>query len=64
VEFRDMRPGDLLYFICDTTKAAKELKWRPEVSPEEGIKRLVDWIKKEENIFKGALYESSNISCR
>jgi len=64
MEFEKMRLGDLLYFVCNTTRAEEELKWRPEIPPEEGIKRLIDWIKKEKNIFEGALHESCNISCR
>ena len=64
VEFDKMRLGDLLYFVCDIKKAEKQLKWKPAVSPEEGIKKMIEWIKKEKNIFKGALHESSDIGCR
>jgi CDP-paratose 2-epimerase len=59
-----MRPGDLLYFVCEIEKAEKQLKWKPAVIPEEGIKRMIDWIKKEKSIFQGALHESSDTGCR
>lgn len=29
VEFEKERLGDLLYFVCNTAKAEKELQWRP-----------------------------------
>lgn len=51
VRFEDVRPGDLYYFICDTKKAEKELKWKYKVSPKEGIKKLIEWVKKEEKLF-------------
>ncbi len=34
------------YWICDTSKAMKELGYRQKVSIEEGIKRTCDWYKK------------------
>ena len=33
------------YWLCDTSKAVKELGYRQEVSIEDGIKRTVDWYK-------------------
>jgi CDP-paratose 2-epimerase len=52
VRFEADRFGDLQYFICDTKKAEKGLKWTPEVSPKEGIRRIIQWIKAEEKLFK------------
>ena len=34
------------YWICDTSKAIRELGYRQNVSLEEGIKRTCDWYKK------------------
>lgn len=33
------------YWICDTSKAVRELGYRQKISIEEGIKRTVDWYK-------------------
>lgn len=52
IEMKEMRLGDLWYFVCDITKAEKELNWEPKVSNEEGIGKLVDWVKANENILK------------
>jgi len=34
------------YWICDTSKAMKELGYRQKISIEEGIRRTCDWYKK------------------
>ena len=34
------------YWICDTSKAMRELGYRQKISLEEGIKRTCDWYKK------------------
>lgn len=52
VKFEAGRHGDLLYFICDTTKAKNILKWQPEVPPQEGVRRLLEWINQERDLFK------------
>jgi len=51
VEFAPDRHGDLRYFVCDISKAKKELNWEPKVMPKEGIKKLIDWIKENKDIF-------------
>ena len=51
VEFHAERHGDLKYFVCDTGKAERELGWSPKVLPEEGVQRLIDWIRSEAHIF-------------
>jgi CDP-paratose 2-epimerase len=53
IRFEPARLGDLWYFVCDITKAKEKLKWEPKVSNEEGIKKLVDWIKENIGIFIG-----------
>jgi len=52
VTLEKSRLGDLLYFICDSSKAHEELKWKASVPPKEGIKRLINWIKQENHLFK------------
>jgi len=52
VRFEEERHGDLLYFICDTEKAERQLQWKPDVSPKEGVSRLIDWLDREKKIFR------------
>ncbi len=53
ITFEKVRPGDLFYFVCDITKARKNLKWEPKVTNEEGVKRLVDWVTENKGMFGG-----------
>ena len=39
------RLGDQPVFYCNVDRAARELDWRPRVSPEEGVDRLLAWIQ-------------------
>ncbi len=45
------RLGDLRYFVCDTTKAERQLSWSPSVMPREGVARLIDWVQKNNHCF-------------
>jgi dTDP-glucose 4,6-dehydratase len=41
------RPGQDFYYVIDSSKAQKELGWRPQISMDKGLKEVIDWI--EEN---------------
>jgi CDP-paratose 2-epimerase len=47
----DWRPGDQRVFIADIRKAERELGWRPQVSVEEGVTRLIKWVKLNQELF-------------
>lgn len=52
VNFMPDRFGDLHYFVCDTSKAKKDLNWQAEVLPKEGTNNLINWIKENINLFR------------
>lgn len=52
VKFAAARDGDLSYFVCDMQRVKTKLNWTSEVRPEEGISRLISWIKENNNLFK------------
>lgn len=54
VNFLPERKGDLRYFICDTTKAKKDLNWQARTLPKEGITNLVAWVKENINLFRSS----------
>ncbi|MCD6521727.1 SDR family NAD(P)-dependent oxidoreductase [Candidatus Calescamantes bacterium] len=54
VSFSDPRPGDQKVFICDIRKAKNQLGWKPRVNVEEGIERLLRWIKDNLDIIRSA----------
>lgn len=45
--FADWRPGDQKVYISDILQAEKTFGWAPEISPEEGIRRLTGWYTDE-----------------
>lgn len=46
VEHHAPRPGDIVHSHADTTAAAHDLGWRPEVGFDEGIRRTVEWFRR------------------
>jgi CDP-paratose 2-epimerase len=51
VAWGDWRPGDQPVFISDIRKAKQILGWSPKVSAQEGIERLFNWVKDNQDLF-------------
>ncbi len=51
VKFDKSRFGDLRYYVSDISKAKKELKWEPKILPQEGVRKLMNWIGENEDLF-------------
>lgn len=47
IKFAPVQEGDVERTFADISKASKELNYSPGVSIEEGIRRFVEWIKKQ-----------------
>jgi CDP-paratose 2-epimerase len=47
----DWRPGDQKVFVADIRKAERELGWKPNVNVDEGVRRLVEWVKQNRGLF-------------
>jgi CDP-paratose 2-epimerase len=47
----DWRPGDQRIYVSDIRKAKDQLGWQPNVSIQDGINRLVSWIRDNRNLF-------------
>jgi CDP-paratose 2-epimerase len=47
----DWRPGDQTVFVCDTSKARDLLKWTPAIQVRQGVSELIDWVKRNKNLF-------------
>ena len=52
IKFARGRLGDLKYFVCNISKAKNALGWQPEIMPKAGIRKLIEWIKENSNLFK------------
>lgn len=44
------RPGDIRYAVADIADTLAALPWAPQVTPREGVRRLVDWAKEQASI--------------
>ncbi len=44
VSFADWRPADQKVYISNIGKAKEELGWAPKVRPDEGVRRILEWV--------------------
>lgn len=49
--FKPDRHGDLRYFVCNITKAKKDLNWEPHIMPRDGIENIIQWVKQNKELF-------------
>lgn len=47
-----LRPYDVDRLVCDWSKAKKLLAWQPEVSLENGLRRVINWLKTKPDIIQ------------
>ena len=52
VRFADWRPSDQKVYVTDTSKLEKTLNWKIKTPVKEGLRKLTEWIKGNENYFK------------
>lgn len=52
VAFADWRPSDQKVYISDIGKAKRELGWEPKVSVNNGVKKLIEWVKDNKGLFE------------
>ena len=59
IDNKRLRPekSEVQRLLADNTKAKNILKWEPEVTLDEGLKRTVAWIKKNISKYKPAIYQ-------
>ena len=52
VVYSDWRPGDQKVYVSNNSKAKKDLDWIPQISVEEGVKRLFKWVNANKELFE------------
>ena len=50
--FAPWRPGDQPVYVSDIRKAKKEFGWEPQISVQQGVKRLADWVSRNKELFR------------
>lgn len=51
-KYFDWRPADQKVYISDIARAKRDFGWSPKVSPEEGVRRVHDWVRENPGLFK------------
>jgi CDP-paratose 2-epimerase len=51
VSFAGWRPADQKVYVSNISKAERLLNWRPKVDPGEGLKKLIEWISQNKDLF-------------
>ena len=49
--YDEWRPGDQPVFVCNVEKAKADFGWEPHTSPEQGVKKLFEWVSKNTQLF-------------
>lgn len=50
--FSDWRPGDQPAFVCDVRSAKRDFGWTPEISVEQGVGDLIEWVRNNQALFE------------
>jgi CDP-paratose 2-epimerase len=51
VHYKDVRFGDLSYFVCDISRARNDLGWVPTMPPTQGVPLLLKWVQENLELF-------------
>jgi len=49
------RQGDQSIYISDIRQAKKDLGWKPKITPEEGVRKLYDWVVENKDVIEASL---------
>lgn len=53
ITFSSWRPSDQKVYISDIKKIEDTLNWQPRISPKEGARRLIAWVRQNKRLFAG-----------
>lgn len=51
VGFSDWRPSDQKVYVSDIAHVCSALDWNPRVGPRDGIRRMIDWVRRNSSLF-------------
>jgi len=52
LKYEGWRPGDQKVFVANVSLAEKEFGWKPFVRPEEGVRKLYNWVNDNKQVFE------------
>lgn len=44
IDYKDWRPSDQKVYISDIKKVSQSLGWKPRVTPDKGLEKLIEWV--------------------
>ena len=50
------KKSEVSKLLCDNSKIIQNTKWKPKITLENGLKKTLNWIKRNKGIFKDHLY--------
>ncbi len=53
LKWDDWRPGDQRVYVSDIRKLETTLDWKPEISVDEGVDQLLEWVEQNRDMFAG-----------
>lgn len=51
IKYSDWRPSDQKTYVSDIRAVTEALKWRPYISPRDGLRKVLRWVKENEAVF-------------
>ena len=51
IEHKDWRPSDQKVYISDISKVSKALSWKPGITIEKGLEKLIEWVGANNKFF-------------
>lgn len=51
ISYDDWRPSDQKVYVSDISKLKRVLDWQPKINVDEGIGKIVKWVKRNKDIF-------------
>lgn len=52
LSYADWRPGDQPVYVSDIGRAENDLGWRPRVAWDQGVRKLVQWVKENRSMLE------------
>jgi CDP-paratose 2-epimerase len=59
--FAGWRPGDQRIYVSGIRKAREDFNWSPQISVEEGVERLLQWVRGNEGMIRSVLSKPASV---
>jgi CDP-paratose 2-epimerase len=60
LKYADWRSADQKVYVSDIRKASESLGWKPTVSPQDGVARIIRWVENNNKLFSSERQPNSS----